>query len=144
MISIGRKQILRSAFFILAVLLLWACSKTSPEWQAASAAKDYYDCLAKGHVEGFVQGKAGWDSLPVAYREQVQQAAALYLADVKAKHGGLHQVLISEDHYQDSQETLRDTVLQHTYAFLILCFSDSTQEEIVVPMVEADERWLMK
>ena len=37
-----------------------------------------------------------------------------------------------------------DSVAGYTQAFLILCFADSTQEEVVVPMVEHAGRWRMK
>ena len=33
---------------------------------------------------------------------------------------------------------------QVVYAFLLLQFRDSTQEEIVVPMVERDGEWVLK
>ena len=116
----------------------------SPEWKAANEAKDYYDCLTEDDVKGFMKGKADVDSLPALYREQLQKAVEQYLSDVKAKHGGLSSVRVSEEHYSDNSEACRDTTLQLTYAFLILCFSDSTQEEIMVPMVERDGQWLMK
>ena len=38
----------------------------------------------------------------------------------------------------------QDTTLHLIYAFLLLCYGDSTQEEITVPMVHHDGRWLMK
>ena len=55
-----------------------------------------------------------------------------------AAHGGISEVRISPNVGR------RDTTLQLTYAFLLLCFADSTQEEIVVPMVEKDGQWYMK
>jgi hypothetical protein len=37
-----------------------------------------------------------------------------------------------------------DTVRQFTNVFLVLCFGGSTNEEIVVPMVERNGSWKMK
>ena len=37
-----------------------------------------------------------------------------------------------------------DSTLQQMQVFLILQYADSTQEEIVVPMVEHNGRWQMK
>jgi hypothetical protein len=34
--------------------------------------------------------------------------------------------------------------LQYTNVFLVLCFGDSVNEEIVVPMVERNGNWRMK
>jgi len=37
-----------------------------------------------------------------------------------------------------------DSIQKYTNVFMVLCFGDSTNEEIVVPMVEQDGRWFMK
>ena len=37
-----------------------------------------------------------------------------------------------------------DTVLNYTNVFLVLCYGDSVNEEIVVPMVERNGSWRMK
>jgi hypothetical protein len=37
-----------------------------------------------------------------------------------------------------------DSVQKFTNVFLMLCFGDSTNEEIVVPMVERNGSWRMK
>ena len=101
------------------------------------AAKGYYTHLAAGEYEQFLEGKAGSDSLPDDYREQLVAAYAQFMDRQQREHGGIGEVRIS------SART--DTLLHCTNAFLILCFGDSTQEEIVVPMVEhGDGRWRMK
>ena len=131
-------------FSLFTLFFFCACSDVTPEWQAASAAKDYYDCLKEGDVDGFLEGKAFVDSLPADYREQLQKTMEMYHSDLQQKHGGLHEVRISEEHYLNTKESCRDSVLHLTYAFLILCFGDSTQEEITVPMVEHNGQWMMK
>jgi len=125
-------------FVFVSLLLLTACSKKSPEEQAAMAAKSYYDKLVEGYMEGFLEGKANVDSLPSAYCDQLLAAYKQYMSDIQKKHGGIREVRISENVGRT------DSTLRLTYAFLMLCYVDSTQEEIVVPMVQAGDDWRMK
>ena len=125
-------------FLIFYLLFSAACSSTPPEQLAAESAKAYYDQLVEGYVEGFLEGKADIDSLSADYCEQLVAVHKQYLADVQRKHNGFHEVRISPN------VARRDSTLQLTHAFLILCFGDSTQEEITVPMVEVNGEWKMK
>ena len=125
-------------FLIFYLLFSAACSSTTPEQQAAHAAQKYYKCLAEGYVEGFLEGKAGVGDLPSAYCEQLLQAYKMYIADMQRKHKGLREVRISPNVGRC------DSTLHLTHAFLLLCYADSTQEEITVPMVESDGEWRMK
>ena len=138
MITSLRKQILHSSFFIFHLIILCACSSTTPDEQAARAARDYFQCLVDDRPAEFLQGKADVDSLPAGYRAQLLMTINQYCADMLDKHNGLNEVQVSDN------VARRDTSLNLTYAFLLLCYGDSTQEEIVVPMVERDGRWLMK
>ena len=81
---------------------------------AAKAAKEYYDSLIGGGYGYFTDGFNGTDSLPHHYREQLV---------VNAK---------------------TDSTTNITNVFLMLCFGDSINEEIVVPMVEVNGVWKMK
>ena len=122
---------------LLGLAVVAGCSKATPEEQAALAAKGYYTHLAAGEYEQFLEGKAGSDSLPDDYREQLLTAYAQFMDCQQREHGGISEVRIN------SART--DTLLHYTSAFLLLCYGDSTQEEIVVPMVEhGDGRWRMK
>ena len=38
----------------------------------------------------------------------------------------------------------RDTILNYTNVFLMLCFGDSTNEQVSVPMIEHNGSWRMK
>ena len=124
-------------FFIFYLLFSVACN-TTPEEQAARAARSYYQCLIDDRPEEFLQGKADADSLPDSYRAQLLKAINQYRAEMLDKHNGLNEVQVSDN------VARRDTSLNLTYAFLLLCYGDSTEEEITVPMVERDGRWLMK
>lgn len=130
---------MKNLFYILAAtFILAACTSATAEEKAAEAAKDYYDRLVEGYPEGFLEGKAGIGHQPGDYCEQLLATYKKYLEDVKKKHGGIREVMVSP-HVGRS-----DTTLQVTYAFLLLCYEDSTQEEIIVPMVQVANEWRMK
>ena len=133
----GKRPGLCLLFFIFYLLFSVACN-TTPEEQAARAARAYYQHLIDDRPAEFLQGKADVDSLPDSYRAQLLMAINQYRADMLDKHNGLNEVRVSDNVGR------RDTSLHLTYAFLLLCYGDSTQEEITVPMVERDGRWLMK
>ena len=127
-----RKFLIFSFFHFL--LFLVACS-TPPEQQAAESAKACYDLLIEGDAVRFLECKAGTDTLAADYGEQLLAAVRQYLSDVERKHGGLREVRIADD---------QSTFSASQQSTLILCYADSTQEAIVVPMVERDGQWVMK
>ena len=122
----------------IALLLLAACSRKSPEQQAAEAAAACYQHLINGYPEGFLECKAGVDSLPADYCDQLLEVYKQYLAELQHKHQGLQHVRIADNIGR------RDTLQHLMYTFLLLSYGDSTQEEITVPMVEVDGEWKMK
>jgi hypothetical protein len=94
------------------------------------------------------------------------EAVELYLSDMQEKHGGLREVRISDNVGRcdtlpapltpgkttaalPPQTSGKTTAASQSrtpivYAFLLLCYGDSTQEEIAVPMVEQGGLWLMR
>mgnify|MGYP006873135541 CR=1 FL=1 len=126
------KKLFYLAFLVLGV----ACSSPTKEQQAAWAAEGYYRHLAAGEFEQFLAGRTGGDSLPAAYREQLLAGCRQFLFQQQKVHQGISEVSVTN--------ARTDTLAGYTSVFLLLCFGDSTQEEIVVPMVEHDGRWLMK
>ncbi len=125
---------------LVALMAMGACKGPSEEEKAAQAACEYFQRLAEGDTDGFMACKAGADSLSPAYAEQLLAAAGKYRDELQLKHGGIGKVAIS-DHvaYID---TLQSPPVMMT--FLMLTFNDSTQEEIVVPLVLSNGQWLMK
>ena len=115
---------------------LIGCAKVSPEEAASLAAKGYYTHLAAGQYEQFLEGKAGADSLPDGYREQLLTAYKQFVVQQQKSHQGIREVQVSM--------AKTDAQADYVSVMLILCFGDSTNEEIVVPMVEHDGRWRMK
>jgi len=128
---------MRKLPLILLMVLLAACSGPSKEEMASLAAKGYYEHLIKGETEQFLAGKAGSDSLPKSYRSQLLDAYRQFVAQQEQKHLGIQEVLVVR--------AQTDSLTDYTNVFLTLCFGDSTNEEIVVPMVEQGEgRWRMR
>ncbi len=121
---------------IVALIIVMACSGATPEEMASLAAKGYYDHLIHGEYEQFLEGKNGADSLPDDYREQLLTSYRQFMAQQEHAHHGIREVRIS----RASTDTLRHL----TSVFLVLCYGDSINEEIVVPMVEQDKGWRMK
>ena len=123
-------------FILYSLFFSTQCADVSPEEAALLAAKGYYTHLASGEYEQFLEGKAGSDSLPDDYREQLLVAYAQFAERQQREHGGIREVR--------ANTASTDSLLHYTNAFLLLCYGDSTEEEIVVPMVEFEGRWRMK
>lgn len=132
---------MRGLFYFIwalaAVAFLAGCSEEeTPEQLAAKAAKAYYDHLAAGRCEEFVAGMADTDSLPPLYRSQLVDNAMQFVATQKSEHGGINAVRVVN--------AVSDTLGGGTNVFLVLCFGDSVNEEVVVPMVKRGESWKMR
>lgn len=122
---------------LLMAVCLTACFEgPSKEEQAIKAAKEYYDRLLQGDYESFLAGKYASDSLPDDYREQLLTAYKQFLFRQQEEHHGLREVR--------PMRGITDSLRHEVDAFLVLCFGDSTREEIVVPMIEYQGKWLMK
>ena len=128
-----------SGFLLMAILLLCGCSRQgqSPEEQAGIAAKEYYDRLLAGDVDGFLNGKADIDSVPADYRSQMYAACEQYKKELDETHGGVAAITVSNARKDSTQQMMMQ-------AFLLLNFRDSTKEEIIVPMVQRGEVWKLR
>ena len=134
---------MRKFAVIVLLAVLAACGSATKEELASLAAKGYYDHLIHGEYEQFY---AGMDqrTLPdgttlsdeAAYRSQMLDNLRQFMARQAQEHRGVLEVRVSN--------ATTDTVQQLTNVFLVLCFADSTNEEIVVPMVERHGAWRMK
>lgn len=127
-----------SGFLLMAILLLCGCSQQdqSPEKQAGIAAKEYYDRLLAGDIDGFLKGKADMDSVPADYRSQMYAACEQYKKELDETHGGVAAITVSNARTDSTQQMMQ--------AFLLLNFKDSTKEEIIVPMVQRGDVWMLR
>lgn len=127
-----------SGFLLMVILLLCGCSQQdqSSEEQAGIAAKEYYDRLLAGDIDGFLKGKADMDSVPADYRSQMYAACEQYKKELDETHGGVAAITVSNARTDSTQQMMQ--------AFLLLNFKDSTKEEIIVPMVQRGDVWMLR
>ena len=130
-------------YLVSLVFLVAACGGPSREELASLAAKGYYEHLIHGEYEQFYEGmdqRTLSDGTTLSdeavYRSQMLDNLRQYMARQAQEHRGVLEVRVSN--------ATTDTVQQLTNVFLVLCFADSTNEEIVVPMVERHGAWRMK
>ena len=122
---------------IVLMAVLAACGSATKEELASLAAKGYYDHLIHGEYEQFYEGMDQRELTGEAeYRSQMLDNLRQFMARQEKEHHGVLEVRVSN--------VTTDTVQQFTNVFLVLCFGDSTNEEIVVPMVERNGSWRMK
>lgn len=128
-----------AAASVLVVFLAVSCRPGEgipPEEVAGRAAKVYYDYLAQGNCEAFVDGFYQPDSIPSVYREQLVTSARMLARKLKTDHGGLKGIEVGR--------AVADTARHAGRAFLVLCFADGTREEIVVPLVLCGDSWMLR
>ena len=120
-----------------------AFSQTKGVFDAAVAvfveeqlAKNYYAMLVDGQYEKFIDGTINTDKVPSGYKEQLITNIKQYVATQKEERGGIRDVRIVSSTY-NIKKTAADVLL-------VLCYKDSANEEIVVPMIEKNGKWLMR
>ena len=128
---------MRKLVVLVILAILAACGSATKEELASMAAKGYYDHLIHGEYEQFYEGMDQRELTGEAeYRSQMLDNFRQFMARQEKEHHGVLEVRVSN--------VTTDTVQQFTNVFLVLCFGDSTNEEIVVPMVERNGSWRMK
>ena len=113
-----------------------ACSSPTREELASLAAKGYYQHLVQGEYEQFIEGRFMADSLPADYRSQLIEGYKQFVAQQLEARKGIQEVSVSRAY--------TDSLAGYTNVLLMLCYGDCTTEEVVVPMVERNGRWMMK
>lgn len=130
---------------LTAIVILTACSGSGqPEGDvAAHAAKEYYDSLFAGNAKYFVRGMYMAGTIPDDYRSQLEANAKMFVARQNDEHHGVKEVRILN--CVNDTVTLKDksSKVHMANAFLVFCFGDSLNEEVVVRMIEHKGRWLM-
>ena len=122
---------------LIGCVTIFGCSEVTPEERASLAAKGYYEHLIHGEYEQFLLGKDALDKRSEQdYWNQLVDNCHQFMHQQGKAHRGIHEVRVVN--------AKTDTLHQYTCVFMMLCYGDSTNEEIVVPMVERDGRWYMK
>lgn len=124
---------------MIAAIVNVACSSEAPiknDDAAAQAAKCYYDSLNNGRYEYFTDMYHRQERIPDSYREQLVANTKMYLDNIRKEHKGISEVRVLN--------CKNDSLSPAAEAYLLLCFGDSTKEEIVVPMVKDKDKWMMR
>lgn len=100
------------------------------------AAQGYYQHLQQGDIDNYLAGVAGYDSLPEGYKSELKVNMKMFLARQKAEHGDIVSV--------ETSNAKTDSTLNVVYALLNIQYADSMREEICVPMVERQGKWVMR
>ena len=129
-----RKIVTITVCVVIAAII--SCSQEKHDFAAANAAKEYYDMLIDGKFDGFVDGMNYANPIPDSYREQLEMNARMFVNELNEDRKGLREVRVIN--------CVTDSVLPAANAYLMLCFGDSTFEQVVVPIVKRDGRWWMK
>jgi len=136
--------------WLLGCILLLACCDRRTSLEVAQegamvAAETYYQSLLDGQYQQFLDGRAGADSLPQGYRQQLMDAYKQFVVQQQKARRGIQKV--SATHAVADTTAMPGAggaVYDRMQVFLLLCFGDSTSEEIVVPMVSRQGLWLME
>ncbi len=130
------KKVLSLAVLFIALLLVTSCGKAKPEEIAAKAAEQYYSYLLDGKYEAFVDGCFQQDTIRDVYRQQLIENAKMFVAQQKAEHNGIKSFEVAGAEV--------DTAAHTANVFLVLTYGDGGSEQILLPMVEKDELWMMR
>lgn len=131
-------MMMRKLLYIALLMAVAACTSKGVDQGevAARAAKQYYDYLLQGDYASFVDGHFRHDSIPDTYREQLIANAKMYMNQQTVEHRGIKDVHIVQ--------VKADTEKHAANVFLVFAYGDSTNEEIVVPMVENKGVWYLR
>lgn len=125
-------------FSLFCIMSLFSCKEKAPDpgYYAGIAAKGYYDLLLEGKYDEFVAGQNMPHRIPEGYRQQLVLNAKMFVEQQKDEHRGMKDFQIL-DAKADTAHHVADVYLTVTYG-------DSTKEQIVVPMVEVENKWKMR
>lgn len=124
-------------YLVLTLFAFAACSeKGTPEEEAVKAAKKYYEYILEGEYDKYIEGICRYDSIPKDYKKQLITSVKQYMHTQEKEHGGIREVR--------AVKAEKDSLRGYTNAFLVLCFGDSVNEEVVVPMIEHDGTWRIR
>ncbi len=130
----------RQLFFLtlLTASTLFSCKGEEPDagQLAGDAAKNAYDLLLHGKYDEFVGECDRTQKVPQGYREQLVLNARMFMEQQEKEHGGMCRVGVVS--------SSADTAKHVAQVCLSVIYGDSTREQILVPMVEKNGKWLMR
>ena len=137
----------KAIVYCLLSVCLFACKKGLMTHEAArQAAEEFYSMLIKGDYKGFVMGYADAENMPEDFRSQLEDATAQFADALAPRHAPNAQSMAKDDMRSlMSVDAISDSLGEDStaYVMLQLNFSDSTNEQIELPLVLLEEGWKM-
>ena len=124
---------------LLLLLLIVGCNREGDHYthrSARQAAERFYAHLIEGRYDDYVSARYDSDSLPQAYRSQLIDLAAQFMAQQRKTRGGILSATAMADTLIEADSSAR--------VRLDLVFADSLREEISIALVFRNEKWKMK
>lgn len=129
----------KAAYFLLCIMFVLSCSGSRDLSDfssdgARSAAEYFYELLAKGHSQAYVDNMQESASMDTAKYGQFVDLMEQFLHEEKELRGGILSAKAERD-------TMVDTI---SMVYLNVHFGDSTREEIMLPVVYTRGRWWIR
>lgn len=99
-------------------------------------AKQSYQYLLDGDASSFVNASLREQAIPESYREQLILSAQMFMEHQDSIHGGISKI-----------EPLHGVVNadgKTAEVYLRFVFADGQAEQVMVPMVRADDKWYLR
>lgn len=95
-----------------------------------------YNMYAHGDYSGYVAAMASCDSMPMSYRQQMQFMLKMQAHKMRKEKGGISAVTVNrmEPHNGDSLVNV----------YLNVAYKDSTEEEVLFPVVKKNGQWRIR
>ena len=122
--------------FLTVVILLMVCgcgSKATEKQAVEKAVTESYDALLAGRYADYAAMLAGASSRSADYNEQLAANAAMFIEEQQRLHTSIVDVRVADVRI--------DHGASRAQAFVVMCYGDSTNEEIVLPLVKEDNVW---
>ena len=129
----------KAAYFLLTLMLVLSCSEGRDLSDfssdgARAAAEYFYELLAKGQSQAYVDNMQESASMDTAKYSQFVDLMEQFLHEEKELRGGILSARAERD-------TMVDTI---SMVYLNVHFGDSTREEIMLPVVYTRGRWWIR
>ena len=133
----SRKKIFFLAGITLALVSTqYSCGRADESLVVGGIAKCYYEYLISGDYEHFVDGMYYEGEVSDTFRTQLIANAKMFVATQDKRRSKLASVEVDT--------TIVNEKLSTAEAYLVLHYSDSTKETIMVPMLKDKGVWLMR
>lgn len=129
----------KAAYFLLGIMFVLSCSESRDLSQfssdgASAAAEYFYELLAKGQGQAYVDNMQEAASMDTCKYSQFVTLMEQFLHEEQELRGGILTA-------KAERNTMEDTI---SMVYLNVHFGDSTCEEVVLPVVYTRGRWWIR